>query len=169
MLRWWIGKADDNIAAAIQANDPQMYRAYRLKTYLHLLLKSTDIERAEAELKHWLFWASKSRIPAFIDLCHKIKHHKEHILNTNRYGFSNVRIERTNNKMKLIMRKAYVFRNINNMIDMVYHACSDIQVPLPDRNQNSLNLHNNRRFTAFSPTTVPEEPFFTVLPDMFIL
>ncbi len=140
-----LGKAPEHLTEKqqirldiIQANDSQLYRAYRLKESLRLLLKSTDVEKAEADLKHWLFWASHSRMPAFIDLYHKIKRHKEHILNTIRYGLSNARIEATNNKIKLIIRKAYGFRNINNMIDMVYLVCSDIQVPLPNRKPKQL-------------------------------
>ena len=117
----------------IQANDPKLYRAYCLKESLRLLLKSTDVRQAEADLKDWLWWASHSRIPAFHDLYEKIKRHKEHILNTIRLGLSNARIEATNNKIKLIIRKAYGFRNIQNMIDMVYLVCSKIQVPLPNR------------------------------------
>lgn len=50
---------------------------------------------------------------------------------------SNARIEATNNKIKLIIRKAYGFRNINNMMDMVYLVCSDITVPLPNRKSES--------------------------------
>ena len=46
---------------------------------------------------------------------------------------SNARIEATNNKIKLIIRKAYDFRNIQNMPDMVYLVCSDLRVPLPNR------------------------------------
>ncbi|MDD7087922.1 MAG: transposase, partial [Lachnospiraceae bacterium] len=140
-----LGKAPEHLTEKqqirldiIQANDPQLYRAYRLKESLRLLLKSTDVERAEADLKHWLFWASHSRIPDFKDLYHKIKRHKEHILNTIRYGLSNARIEATNNKIKLIIRKAYGFRNIKNVIDMVYLVCSDIQVPLPNRKLKQL-------------------------------
>lgn len=113
----------------IQANDTQLYRAYRLKESFRLLLKSADAEQAEADLRHWIFWASHSRIPAFVELSRKIKRHKEHILNTIRLGLSNARIEATNNKIKLIIRKAYGFRNINNMRDMVYLVCSDIKVP----------------------------------------
>ena len=114
----------------IQANDPQLFRAYRLKESLRLLLKSTDVDQAEEDLKHWLFWASHSRIPAFKELYKKIRKHKGHILNTIRLGLSNARIEATNNKIKLIIRKAYGFRNIQNMMDMV---CSNIRVPLPNR------------------------------------
>ena len=46
---------------------------------------------------------------------------------------SNARIEATNNKIKLIIRKAYGFRNIQNMLDMVYLVCSDLRIPLPNR------------------------------------
>ena len=88
---------------------------------------------AESELDHWLWWASHSRIPVFHDLYKKIKRHKEHILNTIKYGLSNARIEATNNKIKLIIRKAYGFRNIQNMLDMVYLVCSNIRIPLPNR------------------------------------
>ena len=135
-----LGKAPEHLTKSqqirldmIQANDPQLYRAYRLKESLRLLLKSTDVDQAEADLKHWLWWASHSRIPAFKELYKKIKRHKEHILNTIRLGLSNARIEATNNKIKLIIRKAYGFRNIQNMMDMVYLVCSDIRIPLPNR------------------------------------
>ncbi|MGN0433344.1 transposase [Bilifractor sp. LCP19S3_H10] len=62
-----------------------------------------------------------------------MKRHKDHILNTIRLGLSNARIEATNNKIKLIIRKAYGFRNIQNIMDIVYLVCSDIAVPLQNR------------------------------------
>lgn len=71
--------------------------------------------------------------PAMVELNRKIRRHKEHILNTIRLGMSNARIEATNNKIKLIVRKAYGFRNIQNMLDMVYLVCSDLVIPLPNR------------------------------------
>ena len=135
-----LGKAPENLTEKqklrinmIASSNKQLYRAYLLKEQLRLLLKATDVNVAEAELKHWLWKASHSRIPAFKELYKKIKRHKEHILNTIRYGMSNARIEATNNKIKLIIRKAYGFRNIQNMLDMVYLVCSDIKIPLPNR------------------------------------
>lgn len=135
-----LGKAPEHLTETqqvrldmIQAKDPHLYRAYRLKESLRLLLKLNNVEEAEKELKHWLWWASHSRIPAFKELYQKIKRHKKHILNTIRLGLSNARIEATNNKIKLIIRKAYGFRNIQNMMDMVYLVCSDITIPLPNR------------------------------------
>ena len=135
-----LGKAPEHLTenqqakvAMIAENNNRLYRAYRMKEMLRLLLKIRDVEEAAAELKRWLWWASHSRIKAFKELYQKIKRHKEHILNTIRLGMSNARIEATNNKIKLIIRKAYGFRNIQNMLDMVYLVCSDLKIPLPNR------------------------------------
>jgi len=114
-----------------------LYRPYLLNEQLRLLLKFTNVDEAEDELKRWLWKASHSRIPVFKELYQKIRHHKTHILNTIRYGMSNARIEATNNKIKLIIRNAYGFRNIQNMLDMVYLVCFDIRIPLPNRKLNA--------------------------------
>ena len=135
-----LGKAPEHLTenqqtkvAMIAENNSRLYRAYRMKEMLRLLLKIKDVDEADAELKRWLWWASHSRIPAFKKLYQKIKRHKGHILNAIRLGMSNARIEATNNKIKLIIRKAYGFRNIQNMLDMVYLVCSDLRIPLPNR------------------------------------
>jgi len=124
------GKAPENLT---------LNQQLRLEESLRLLPKSADTEQAEADLRHWIFRASHSRIPAFVELSRKIRRHKDHILNTIRPGLSNAGIEATDNRIKLIIRKAYGFRNINNMMDMVYLVCSDIKVPLPNRKLNALN------------------------------
>ena len=117
----------------IAENNNRLYRAYRMKEMLRLLLKIKDTDEAGDALKRWLWWASHSRIDAFKEQYLKLKRHREHILNAIRLGMSNARIEATNNKIKLIVRKAYGFRNIQNMLDMVYLVCSDLRVPLPNR------------------------------------
>lgn len=117
----------------IAENNNRLYRAYRMKEMPRLLLKIKDVSEAESELKRWLWWAGHSRIKAFRELYQKIKRHKGHILNAIRFGMGNARIEATNNKIKLIIRKAYGFRNIQNMLDMVYLVCSNLKVPLPNR------------------------------------
>jgi transposase len=136
-----LGKAPEHLTEKQQVqlemiakSDNKLYRAYLMKENLRMLLKIRDPEDAEAALKKWLWWASHSRIPAFKELYLKIKRHKDHILNTIRLGMSNARIEATNNKIKLIIRKAYGFRNIDNMLDMVYLVCSNLRIELPNRN-----------------------------------
>ena len=51
----------------------------------------------------------------------------------------NARIEAINNKIKLIIRKAYGFRNIQNMLDMVYHVCSNLHIPVPNRRKTAIS------------------------------
>lgn len=135
-----LGKAPEHLTAnqqtriaMIAENNPRLYRAYRIKEQLRLLFKLKDPAEAEKALKKWLWWASHCRIPSMVELNRKIRRHREHILNAIRLGISNARIEATNNKIALIVRKAYGFRNIQNMLDMVYLVCSDLKVPLPNR------------------------------------
>ena len=48
------------------------------------------------------------------------------ILNTIRYGLTNARIEAINNKIKLSIRMAYGFRNIDNMMAMISGMCVEL-------------------------------------------
>ena len=135
-----LGKAPEHLTdnqkirlEMIAKQNPRLYRAYRIKEALRLLLKLDDVDEAAEQLKKWLWWASHSQIPAIYELSQKIRRHRKHILNTIRLGLSNARIEATNNKIKLIIRIAYGFRNLNNMIDLIYLVCSDLEIPLPNR------------------------------------
>jgi transposase len=117
----------------VTAIDNKLCQGYARKEQLRLILHMKNEPMARIALKKWLWWASHSRIPAFIELGKKLRRHFQHILNTIRLGISNARIESTNNKIKLIIRRAYGFRNIQNMIDMVMLICSDLHIPLPNR------------------------------------
>ena len=55
------------------------------------------------------------------------------ILALAKYRLSNARIEATNNKIKLIIRRAYGFRNTDNLISMVMMSCSVVKPILPWR------------------------------------
>ena len=95
--------------------------------------RTPRVSLAEEELDGWLGWAQRCRIPAFVELGRKVRRHKEHILDTVRYGLSNARIEATNNKIKLLIRIAYGFRNIDAMIGLIMLFCSSIEIPWPGR------------------------------------
>lgn len=72
----------------IAENNNRLYRAYRMKEALRLLLNIKDADEAVSEIKRWLWWGSHSRIDAFKKLYLKIKCHEDHILNTIRLGRS---------------------------------------------------------------------------------
>ena len=104
------------------------------------MIHMDDVDEADEELKNWLWWASHSRIKPFIELGRKIRRHKTRILNTIRMGMSNARIEATNNKIKLLVKRAYGFRNVQNLIDLILLVCSDLKIILPNRASRSVEI-----------------------------
>lgn len=135
-----IGKAPENLTKKQQAtlddikkNSSRLYRAYEMKETLRLILKMTDVTKAEETLKAWCYRASHSRIETFKELAKKIKRNMVFILNTIKFGLSNARIEATNNIIKLLIRRSFGFRNLDSMFAMIYLVCSDLRIPLPNR------------------------------------
>jgi transposase len=116
----------------IAISNKKLYRAYLLKEKLRLLFK-LPLDEAKAELKGWVGWAMRSRIPGFVELQRKIKRHADAILSSIEHGLSNARVEAINNKIKLTVRMGYGFRNIDNLIALVMLRCSNVSLTLPGR------------------------------------
>ena len=55
------------------------------------------------------------------------------IVATVTHQISNARVEAANNKIKLTIRMAYGFRNIDNLIALIYLRCGGRVVYLPGR------------------------------------
>ena len=135
-LRYVLLKNPENLSAnqidqlkfLTKANH-RLYRAYLLKEGLKLALKAGSDEISKALIK-WMGWAQRCRIPAFRELRLKIKRHFKAFVAAATHGLSNARIEATNNKIKLIIRRAYGFRNMDNMIAMIMLSCSSVHPSL---------------------------------------
>lgn len=112
--------------------NPTLYRAYLLKENLRLALKAGPDEIAGAFTK-WMAWAQRCRIPVFRELHKKIKRHFHAIAAAARFRLYNARSEATNSKIKLIIRTAFGFRNVDNLVAMVMLSCSDHCSALPGR------------------------------------
>ena len=97
-----------------------------------VILKMTDPQQASQELKSWYYRARHSRIDELKDLAAKIRRHEQNILNSITLKMSNARVEAVNNNIKLIIRKAYGFRNVENLKAMVLLCCSNLVIPLPN-------------------------------------
>ena len=106
--------------------------AYRLKEELRLIFKLQPEEVRPALMK-WRRRAWSSRNPLLVDLQRKIKRHTDAIIATVENGLSNARTEAINNKIKLTVRMAYGFRNIDNLIAMIMLRCGGLSVTLPGR------------------------------------
>ena len=119
------------LAFLTEAN-PVLYRAYLLKENLRLAIKA-GVDEISMVLHKWMAWAQRCRIPEFRELRQKIKRHFKAIIATAKHKLSNARMEAINNKIKLLIRTAYGFRNTDNLISIVMLSCSDIRPCLPGR------------------------------------
>ena len=116
----------------LRRTDPkgQLYRSWQLKELLRTLLKH-PLDQATTELNHWVFRASHSRIPEITELARKIRRRRPDILRTIELGYSNARREAFNNRIKVIIRMAYGFHHVNNLIALVMLRCSGLDIRLP--------------------------------------
>ncbi len=133
------GKGKENLTAfqtqklaLIAESQPALYRAYQLKEQLRIILKM-PADQGRYFLKKRYRRASHSRSQVIKDLARKIKRHQENSFNTIENGLSNARIKAINNKIKLPVRRAYGFRNLQNMFACVKLICSNVDIPLPNR------------------------------------
>jgi len=74
--------------AWIAEHNKGLYSAYLLKEQLRLVFAHRG-ETAIRMLDDWLVWARRCRIPAFMKLYHRIKHHRTGIIASAVHGLSN--------------------------------------------------------------------------------
>lgn len=117
--------------------DKRLATAYRLKEGLRAIFH-LPADEVRLALEKWRRRAWSSRIPEFIDLQRKIRRHMDAIVATVTHQISNARVEATNNKIKLTIRMAYGFRNIDNLIALIYLRCGGRVIYLPGRNSEKL-------------------------------
>ena len=121
----------------IENDYPDLYRAYQLKESLRLILHMKDEKQAAIELEQWIIDASKSGLGPMIELSEKISRHKASILNSVRCQANSAKSEAVNTTIKVLIKMARGFRNIANMIALIYLKCSDLVIPLHNRTQMS--------------------------------
>jgi len=110
-----------------------LYRAWLLKEELRQVfaLKGED---GIALLSHWLTWALRCRIPAFVKLARSIKaNYLPALHDALRLKVSNAIAESTNTKLRVLMRVAFGYRDTGALIAMAMLARGGICPRLPGR------------------------------------
>jgi transposase len=97
-----------------------LYRSYLLKESLAKGMEYRQPARASAHLDSWSQWASRSKLAPFVRLAKTIRKHKQGIVAYTETGLSNGVVEGLNNKIRLVMRRAYGFRNTAALTAMVF-------------------------------------------------
>lgn len=142
----------------IENSYPDLYRAYQLKESLRLILHMKDPEQASVELTRWIEDARNSGIKPMQELAGKIEgRHRENILNAIACQANSAKSESTNTTIKGLIKLARGFRNIDNMIALIYLKCSDIVIPLCNRPRPSREYLARKRGRANELRRLREE------------
>ena len=119
-LRWLLLKKEDNLdetkdekkrlEEALKVNQP-LAQAYYLKEELSLLWKQKNANEAEKFLTDWVLRARATTIQPLIKFGNMLLSHRTGIFNWYKYRISTGPLEGFNNKIKVLKRKAYGYRD----------------------------------------------------------
>lgn len=106
----------------------RVVRGYLLKESFQKFWDYISSGWAEKHLKHWLWWASHSRLEPMKEFARMVRRHLDGILAWTKLRVSNGALEGMNNKVKLVSHRAFGFRNVDNYITNIFHHCADLPI-----------------------------------------
>jgi len=106
----------------------QTGRAYRLKLALQDFWNTPHIY-ADVYLKEWTGWASRSQLAPMVSLAKTVKEHEEGILRWFHSKMTNGLLEGMNGLVQAAKRRARGYRNVENLISMVYMTANKHRMP----------------------------------------
>ena len=118
--------------AAIKAGGGKTARAWAMKETVRAIFAPGLTADAVSQLiDRLLSRLSRSRLKPFIRLGQTIRKHREGILAARRLKLSNARAEAMNNRVKLIVRRAYGFHSAQAALALVHLTCGPVTLTLP--------------------------------------
>ena len=137
--RWSLLKAPANLTDSqavtlrrIKAAGGEVWRAYTLKEATRAIF-APDLTVADVEIliDRLLSRLARSRLEPFVRLGKTIRRHRDGILAAVRLGINQGRTEALNNKVRLIVRRAYGFHSAKAALALVMLTCGPITLHLP--------------------------------------
>jgi len=117
---------------SLRRNGGSMWRGYQLKEAGREIFAG-DLDPTEAIelIDRWCSRAQRSRLAPFVKAAATVRKHRDGIAAALRYGLSNGLIEGLNNKVRLIIRRAYGFHSADAALALVMLSCGPIELRLP--------------------------------------
>jgi transposase len=103
-------------------------RGYLLKENFLDILRLT-VRQPEIALRRWLAWAARSRLKPFVKMARTVRGHIDGVMALLHRRVSNGLAEGTNNKIRLLIHRAYGFHSASPIIAMIYLCCAGITLP----------------------------------------
>jgi transposase len=126
------GAATRRALTQIRRHGGALWRAYRLQEAFRAIFAGDLADHEAAELiDRWCSWAQRCRLAPFIKAARTIRTHREGILAAIRLGLTNARLERLNQRVRLIMRRAFGFHSAKAALALVMLSAGPINLRLP--------------------------------------
>ncbi len=137
--RWALLKNPDSLTDAqaqtlsiIQAVGGKVARAWAMKEMVREIFShGLSVDVVSDLLDRLLARLARCRLQPFIRLGKTIRKHRDGILAARRLKLSNARAEALNNKVKLIVRRAYGFHSARAALALVHLTCGPVTLTLP--------------------------------------
>jgi transposase len=137
--RWALLKRPENLTDTqtlalkrLRAAGGEVWRAYTLKEALRAIFApGLSIDDVELLLERFISRARRSRLQPFVRLAATIARHRDGILAAIALGVTNARAEALNNKVRLIVRRAYGFHSPQAALALIMLTCGPVELRLP--------------------------------------
>ena len=137
--RWALLKNPDELTdhqaavlAQIRQGGGKLARAWAMKEMVRAIFApGLTVEAVSTLLDRLLARLARCRLAPFVRLGRTIRKHREGILAARRLKLSNARAEALNNKVKLIIRRAYGFHSARAALALILLACGPVTLTLP--------------------------------------
>lgn len=103
----------------------RLYRAYSLKEAFFNFMQAESKQQAKKLLSEWVMFAQNSKIPSFFNCAKTMINWSEGILNSFDCPYTNGYTEGVNNKIKVIKRNAYGYRNFQRFRKRILHILNN--------------------------------------------
>ncbi|HZL47910.1 MAG TPA: transposase [Solirubrobacteraceae bacterium] len=121
-----------NTLARLHAAGGKVPRAWAMKEMVRAIFApGLSVETVAELIDRLLARLSRSRLKPFVRLGRTIRKHRDGILAARRLNLSNARAEAMNNRVKLIVRRAYGFHSANAALALVHLTCGPVTLTLP--------------------------------------
>jgi transposase len=142
--RWALLKNPDDLTdaqadtlTAIKRSGLRSWRAYQRKEELRAIFDRDLSTDQAAELLHrWCARAQRSRLEPFIKTARTLRKHRDGVLAAIHMRLSNARLEGLNQRVRLIIRRAYGFHSATAALALIMLTCGPVELTLPWENQS---------------------------------
>ncbi|MCI4675625.1 transposase [Candidatus Mycolicibacterium alkanivorans] len=118
--------------AQLKREGGALVRAYELKESLRAVFAGDlDADTVTDMLGKWCSWAQRCPIPQFVKVGRTIKKHLDGTQAAVERGLANSRHEGLNNKVRLIIHRAYGYHNAEHALTMIMLVCGPVTLELP--------------------------------------